>query len=79
MNLWQKKTSKLGWSFINYQVGDASIISKPISAPKVVVMEENQDPNIGLAIVGSEKNMIHQFLWAYKDSFFLSIKNLGRL
>jgi hypothetical protein len=41
--------------FIGYQIGDASITSKPINAPKVVVIEENQEPNIGPTIVGIEK------------------------
>ncbi len=63
--------------FIGYQIGDASITSKPINAPKVVVTEENQEPNIGPTIVGIEKNMIHQFLWAYKDGFSLSLQYLG--
>jgi hypothetical protein len=40
-------------------------------------MEENEELNIGPAIVGSEKNMIHQFIWAYKDGFSLRLRDLG--
>jgi hypothetical protein len=63
--------------FISYQVGDASITSKPINAPRVVITEENQEPNIEPTIVRNEKNMIHQFLWVYNNDFSLSLKNLG--
>jgi len=53
------------------------LLAKPINAPKVVVTEENEKPNIRPAIVVIEKNMIHQFLWAYKDGFSLSLQYLG--
>lgn len=55
---------------------DAFIISKLISAPNVVVMEENWEPNIGDVIVRNEKNKIHQFLWAYKNCFSFGLKDL---
>jgi hypothetical protein len=51
--------------------------NKPINAPKVVVLENNWEPNIELVIVGDERSKIHQFLWAYKDGCAFGLKNLG--
>lgn len=55
---------------------DALIISILASAPNVVVMEENWEPNIRHVVAKNEKNKIHQFLWTYKNCFSFSLKDL---
>jgi hypothetical protein len=65
--------------FVKHQIGNAPIINKTTNAPKVMATTEKWEFNIGPIVVGMIENMIHQFLWAYKDGFSFSLKDLGSL
>ncbi len=60
--IYTKTKHPSGCRCVSHQIGEAYANSKPTSAPKVVVMKEDWEPNIGLAILGEEKSKIHQFL-----------------